>query len=182
VLATPIRLGQPSSLSTMVLERLDAELGETDDEGRLLTFGKVAAVAVVGNEDGAHHVIAECPQALNDTGFSVAANAGTYRVGEAMHGTDYQDLDQTPDEVAAATRTLAANARTSPGCSRPARSHQGDRQVAGWSGHEQRRTNGTHRTGRPVGRRCAAAGGSPVGPGPADPGVPAHSGPGLPGL
>jgi uracil-DNA glycosylase family protein len=78
VLATPIRLGQPSSLSTMVLERLDAELGETDDEGRLLTFGKVAAVAVVGNEDGAHHVIAECPQALNDTGFSVAANAGTY--------------------------------------------------------------------------------------------------------
>jgi hypothetical protein len=27
-----------------------------------------------------------------------------------MHGTDYQDLDQTPDEVAAAARTLAANA------------------------------------------------------------------------
>ena len=55
VIATPIWLGQPSSVCKMVLERLDAEIGETDDQGRMLTFGKVAAVAVVGNEDGAHH-------------------------------------------------------------------------------------------------------------------------------
>jgi multimeric flavodoxin WrbA len=60
VLATPIWLGQPSSVCKVVLERLDAELSETDDEGRLSTYGTVAAVAVVGNEDGAHHVIAEC--------------------------------------------------------------------------------------------------------------------------
>src|SRR3712207_4854775 len=32
VLATPIWLGQPSSVCKVVLERLDAELGETDDE------------------------------------------------------------------------------------------------------------------------------------------------------
>src|SRR4051795_10044410 len=37
VVATPIWLGQPSSVTKMVLERLDAELSETDDEGRLLT-------------------------------------------------------------------------------------------------------------------------------------------------
>ncbi len=109
VLALPIWLGQPSSVAKMVMERLDAEISETDDEGRLLTFGKAAAVAVVGNEDGAHHVVAECLQALNDTGFSVAANAGTYWVGEAMHGTDYQDLDETPDSVASTTRTAALN-------------------------------------------------------------------------
>lgn len=30
-------LGQPSSVCKMVLERLDAELSETDDEGRLRT-------------------------------------------------------------------------------------------------------------------------------------------------
>jgi multimeric flavodoxin WrbA len=77
VIATPIWMGQPASVCKMVLERLDAELGESDDEGRLLTYGKVAMVAVVGNEDGAHHVVAECLQALNDTGFSIAANAGT---------------------------------------------------------------------------------------------------------
>jgi len=110
VLATPIWMGQPSSVAKMVLERLDAELGETDDHGRLLTYGKVAMVAVVGNEDGAHHVIAECLQALNDTGFSMAANAGTYWVGQAMQTTDYKDLDPSPEETTSATRSAAANA------------------------------------------------------------------------
>ena len=109
VIATPIWMGQPSSVAKMVLERLDAEISETDEEGRMTTYGKVAAVAVVGNEDGAHHVTAECLQALNDTGFSVAANASTYWVGEAMHGTDYIEKDPTPEETAATTRTLAAN-------------------------------------------------------------------------
>jgi multimeric flavodoxin WrbA len=109
VLATPIWLGQPSSVAKMVLERLDAELSETDDEGRLLTYGKVAAVAVVGNEDGAHHVVAECLQALNDTGFSVAANAGTYWVGEAMQSVDYRDHDPSPEATTSANASLAAN-------------------------------------------------------------------------
>lgn len=110
VLATPIWLGQPSSVCKMVLERLDAELGETDDEGRLSTYGKVGIVAVVGNEDGAHHCTAELVQALNDTGFSFAANAATYWVGEAMQGTDYQDHEKTPEKTEQTTRTAAANA------------------------------------------------------------------------
>jgi multimeric flavodoxin WrbA len=110
VIATPIWMGQPSSVTKMVLERLDAELSESDDEGRLLTYGKVAIVAVVGNEDGAHHVIAECLQALNDTGFSMAANAGTYWVGEAMQSVDYKDHDSTPEATASATTSAAANA------------------------------------------------------------------------
>ena len=110
VLATPIWLGQPSSVCKMVLERLDAEISETDDEGRLLTFGKVAAVAVVGNEDGAHHVVAECLQALNDTGFSVAANSGTYWVGEAMQGVDYKDHDESPEATVQTNASVAANA------------------------------------------------------------------------
>jgi multimeric flavodoxin WrbA len=110
VIATPIWMGQPSSVAKMVLERLDAEISETDDEGRLLTYGKVAIVAVVGNEDGAHHVIAECLQALNDTGFSVAPNSGTYWVGAAMQSVDYKDHDSPPDETASATASAAANA------------------------------------------------------------------------
>jgi multimeric flavodoxin WrbA len=110
VLATPIWLGQPSSVCKMVLERLDAELGETDEEGRMSTYGKVGIVAVVGNEDGAHHCTAELVQALNDTGFSFAASASTYWVGEAMQGTDYQDHEETPEKTAATTRTAAANA------------------------------------------------------------------------
>lgn len=110
VIATPIWMGQPSSVCKMTLERLDAELGETDDEGRMLTEGKVAMVAVVGNEDGAHHVVAEVLQALNDTGFTAAATASTYWVGEAMQGTDYLDLEKTPEKTASATEAAVRNA------------------------------------------------------------------------
>ncbi|KAB1988262.1 flavodoxin family protein [Streptomyces triticiradicis] len=110
VLATPIWLGHPSSVCQRVLERLDAELSETDDEGRMLTYDKVAAVAVVGNEDGAHKVSADVFQGLNDIGFSLAPGAVTYWVGEAQQGTDYQDLEKTPDAVRKTTRTLAVNA------------------------------------------------------------------------
>lgn len=109
ILSTPIWLGHPSSIAQRVMERLDAELGETDDEGRMLTYGKVAAVCVVGNEDGAHKVSADLFQGLNDVGFSLAPNAVTYWVGEAMQGTDYQDLDKTPEATAGTTATLAAN-------------------------------------------------------------------------
>lgn len=41
-----------------------------------MMYGK--AVAVVGNKDGAHHVIAGLLQALNDLRFSVAASVSRY--------------------------------------------------------------------------------------------------------
>ncbi|MFC6286719.1 flavodoxin family protein [Nocardioides sp. GCM10027113] len=110
VISTPIWLGQPSAVCKLALERLDAEIAETDDEGRPLTFGKVGLVAVVGNEDGAHATAAACFQALNDCGFTVPAQGATYWVGEAMQGTDYLDLDKTPDTTAGTNRTAAANA------------------------------------------------------------------------
>lgn len=110
VLATPTWLGQHSSVCQRIFERLDAELSETDEQGRPLTFGKVAVVAVVGNEDGAHHITAVALQCLNDVGFSIPAQAGVYWNGEAMQKTDYRDLSETPEAVATTTATLAANA------------------------------------------------------------------------
>jgi multimeric flavodoxin WrbA len=110
VVATPIWLGHPSSIAQRVLERLDAFLGEKDDEGRMISVPRVAMVAVVGNEDGAHHVGAELFQGLNDVGFTLAAEAMTYWVGEAMQGTDYRDLDGPPDPVAESTATMVRNA------------------------------------------------------------------------
>ena len=110
VLATPTWLGQASSVCMRVLERLDAELSEKDDLGRPSVFGKVAVCAVVGNEDGAHHVASQVFQALNDVGYSIPAQGSTYWNGEAMHGTDYLDLEQTPEETAGTNATVAANA------------------------------------------------------------------------
>lgn len=110
VIGTPVWLGQPSSVAKRVLERLDAFLGETDDRGRMPTFGKVAAAAVVGNEDGAHHCHAEIFQALVDVGFTIPAAGATYWVGEVMGSLDYKDLETPPESTASATAMLAANA------------------------------------------------------------------------
>jgi multimeric flavodoxin WrbA len=109
VLGTPIWLGQPSSIAKRVLERMDAFLSETDDNGRMPPAGKVAVVAVVGNEDGAHACHAATFQALNDVGFTIPANAGAYWVGEAMGSTNYVDLPEVPENVRATLDTLATN-------------------------------------------------------------------------
>ncbi len=109
VIGTPVWLGQPSSVSKRVLERMDAFLGEKDASGRMPSYGKVAIAAVVGNEDGAHHCAAELIQALTEVGFSVPAGGVTYWVGEAMGHTDYKDLTETPKVVADTTEMLAIN-------------------------------------------------------------------------
>ncbi len=109
LIGTPIWLGQPSSICKRALERMDAFLEETDEEGRMVSYGKVAAVAVVGNEDGAHHVSAEIYQALNDVGFTIPANAIAYWVGVAMGSTNFIDLEETPEEVQTMISMLARN-------------------------------------------------------------------------
>lgn len=110
VFSTPVWLGHMSSVAQRVLERLDAELSNTDAAGRPALVGKVAIVAVVGNEDGAHKVTADLYQALNDVGYSIPAQGGTYWNGEAMHTTDYIDLEKVPEAVASSTAAAARNA------------------------------------------------------------------------
>ena len=110
VVCSPTWMGHMSSVASRVLERLDAELSETDAAGRPVVEGKVAVAVVVGNEDGAHKITADLYQALNDVGFSIPSQGGTYWNGEAMHTIDYKDLEETPEEVGSATATLARNA------------------------------------------------------------------------
>jgi multimeric flavodoxin WrbA len=110
VIGTPIWLGQPSSVCKRVLERLDAMISDMDERKRMKTFNRVALVAVVGNEDGAHHVSAELYQALSDCGFTIPAAGMTYWVGEAMQSKNYNEFSSAPDKVAVATAMAAANA------------------------------------------------------------------------
>lgn len=110
LVSTPTWVGHASSVAQRALERLDAEISETDEDGRPLMYGKVAVVSVVGNEDGAHKVSADLFQSLNDVGFTIPAGGVTYWNGEAMSGVDYQDLDDVPEQVAATTAKLARNA------------------------------------------------------------------------
>lgn len=110
VFATPTWMGHASSVAHRALERLDAELDETDAAGRPSLAGKVALVAVVGNEDGAHEVFASVAQALNDVGYTLPMQANTYWNGEAMAHVDYRELSETPDSTAGATRAAARSA------------------------------------------------------------------------
>jgi multimeric flavodoxin WrbA len=107
VLGTPIWMGHPASPAQRALERLDAFLGETGPDGRMVSLDKVA---VVGNEDGAHHVAAELFQGLSDVGFTIPAGGMTYWVGEAMRSTDYKDLVGGSEKTDRAPETAAANA------------------------------------------------------------------------
>jgi multimeric flavodoxin WrbA len=110
ILGTPIWMGQMGSVAKKVLERMDAFLSETDDQGRQPSTGKVAVAAIVGNEDGAHIASAQIFQSLIDTGWTVPAGAACYWVGEAMHKTDFKDLPATPDKVLETAATTASNA------------------------------------------------------------------------
>ena len=96
----PVWMGQLGSVGKRVLERMDAFIGETDDAGRMPSFGKVAVAAIVGNEDGAHASSAQIFQSLNDTGWTISPIAACYWVGEAMGSVDFKDLEQTPEKVA----------------------------------------------------------------------------------
>ena len=110
IVSTPTWVGQLASPGVQVLERLDAELSETDDKGRPSMYDKVAVVGVVGNEDGAHHITAQLFQGLGDIGLTIPSQGATYWNDVAMGSRDYNDLPETPEKVASATKALAANA------------------------------------------------------------------------
>ena len=110
IFGTPIWMGQPSSIAKRVMERMDAFLGETDDQGRTPAYGKVVLFAIVGNEDGAHCSTAMMAQALNDVGWTLAPASACYWVGEAMGKVDFKDLDAVPTKVRDTAAMAAANA------------------------------------------------------------------------
>lgn len=110
ILATPIWLGNPSSVCRRVLERLDAFLGETGPDDRPIPYDQVAVAAIVGNEDGAHNTSAQIFQALGDVGFTIPPGGAAYWVGEAMGSVDFRDLDDVPEKVDETIQALARNA------------------------------------------------------------------------
>lgn len=110
ILGTPIWMGSAGSIAKRVMERMDAFLEETDDQGRMPSYGKVAVAAIVGNEDGAHFASAQIFQALNDVGWTIPAVAACYWVGEAMGSTNFKDLDETPQMVGKTAKMVASSA------------------------------------------------------------------------
>ncbi|MGW0608823.1 flavodoxin family protein [Streptomyces sp. NPDC002640] len=109
VVASPTWLGRPSSVAQRVLERMDAMLSETDDDGRPVAYNRVAGVVVTGNEDGAHHVISEINGALCDIGYTVPGQSWTYWHLGPGPGPDYLDEERGHEWAHSTGRAMAAN-------------------------------------------------------------------------
>jgi multimeric flavodoxin WrbA len=109
VFATPTWVAHPSSIAQRALERMDAMISETDDDGRPVAYNKVAGVVVTGNEDGAHHVITEIVGALGDIGYTVPGQAWTYWNRGPGPGPSYADTDEGHEWSAKTGRAMAHN-------------------------------------------------------------------------
>jgi multimeric flavodoxin WrbA len=91
VIATPIWLGDKSSMCTRVIERLYANSGDLNDAGQYAYYGKVGGVIVTGNEDGIKHVAMNVLYSLQHLGCVIPPQADAGWIGEAGPGPSYLD-------------------------------------------------------------------------------------------
>jgi multimeric flavodoxin WrbA len=104
IVAGPIWLGDQSSLTRKVIERLYAYSGEVNDRGQWAYYGKVGGVVTTGNEDGGKHVSAQVLYALQHIGLTVPPQSDAYWVGEAGPGPSYLDPEAGGERNAWTTR------------------------------------------------------------------------------
>jgi multimeric flavodoxin WrbA len=87
----PIWLGDQSSQTRTIIERLYAYSGEVNPAGQWSYYGKVGGVLTTGNEDGGKHVSAQVLYALQHIGLTVPPQSDAYWTGEAGPGPSYLD-------------------------------------------------------------------------------------------
>jgi multimeric flavodoxin WrbA len=91
VVAGPIWLGDNSSITKQVIERLYALSGWLNDRGQCVFYGRVAGCLITGNEDGIKHCAQNILYSLQHIGFTVPPNADAGWIGEAGPGPSYLD-------------------------------------------------------------------------------------------
>ncbi len=91
VIAGPIWLGDNSSETKKVIERLYAHSGELNDKGQWLYYGKVGGCLITGNEDGIKHCASNVLYSLQHIGCSIPPQADAGWIGEAGPGPSYGD-------------------------------------------------------------------------------------------
>jgi multimeric flavodoxin WrbA len=85
----------------------DVKPGVSSDEGRPVAYNRVAGFVVTGNEDGAHHCIAELAQGLIDIGWTVPGQSWTY--WNRGPGPSFTETDEGRDWSASTGRAAAGN-------------------------------------------------------------------------
>ncbi len=100
VIGTPIWLGAPASVTSLVIERLYAYSSRTNDAGQYLYYGKTGGCVVTGNEDGVKAVSSQVLYALSHVGYTIPPQADCGWLGEIGPGPSYGDAVEGSDTPA----------------------------------------------------------------------------------
>ncbi len=91
VLAGPIWLGDNSSQTKKVIERLYACSSLLNDDGQYAFYGKAGGCLITGNEDGIKHCAMNILYSLQHLGYTIPPQADAGWIGEAGPGPSYGD-------------------------------------------------------------------------------------------
>ncbi len=91
VVAGPIWLGDNSSVTKRVIERLYGSSGELNDAGQYAYYGRVGGCLITGNEDGIKHCAMNILYSLQHLGYTIPPQADAGWIGEAGPGPSYLD-------------------------------------------------------------------------------------------
>jgi multimeric flavodoxin WrbA len=91
VIAGPIWLGDNSSVTKRVIERLYAGSSALNDKGQYAYYGRVAGALITGNEDGIKHCAMNILYSLQHIGYTIPPQADAGWIGEAGPGPSYLD-------------------------------------------------------------------------------------------
>jgi len=91
VVATPIWLGEKSSVCTRLIERLYGNSSQLNERGQYAYYGKVGGCLVTGNEDGVKHCSMNVLYSLQHLGYTIPPQADAGWIGEAGPGPSYLD-------------------------------------------------------------------------------------------
>lgn len=100
VIGSPIWLGVRSSVASLVIERMYAYSGDTNDKGQYLYYGKVGGAIITGNEDGVKATSSSLLYALQHIGYTVPPQADCGWIGEVGPGPSYGDVVEGRDAPA----------------------------------------------------------------------------------
>lgn len=93
VVCGPIWLGDNSSQTKKLIERLYAMSGMTNGKGQYVYYGKVGGCIITGNEDGLKHCAMNVLYSLQHVGFTIPPAADAGWIGEVGPGPSYLDED-----------------------------------------------------------------------------------------
>ena len=99
VIGGPIWLGDNSSETKKVIERLYASSGELNDRGQWIYYGKTGGCLITGNEDGIKHCAQNILYSLQHIGYSIPPQADAGWIGEAGPGPSYGDELENGERV-----------------------------------------------------------------------------------